>query len=147
MKKVFYKLDEKRTIMLEVETKEQENLVLELNRNIDSFNKSQINYHNRSFSVDAVFVNEESKQTYEIMSDEANPFEKCISNYQNGILYDAINKLTSKQKNILLKHVVDGLSFRDIATILDNDAKTIYESYKSAIKKLLKLLNKNDFYN
>ena len=55
-------------------------------------------------------------------------------------LYAALQKLTDKQRAVLLLYIEEGKSFRDIAKELGLNKDTVREHYLAAIKNLKKFL-------
>ena len=55
-------------------------------------------------------------------------------------LYDALRKLTDKQRAVLLLYIEEGKSFREIGEELGIHKDTVKEHYHAAIKKLKKFL-------
>lgn len=57
-------------------------------------------------------------------------------------LYAALQKLTDKQRAVLLLYIEEGLSFREIGEKLGIHKDTVKEHYHAAIKNLRKILRK-----
>lgn len=57
-------------------------------------------------------------------------------------LYAALQKLTDKQRAVMLLYIEEGKSFRDIAKELGLNKDTVREHYLAAIKNLKKFLKK-----
>ena len=55
-------------------------------------------------------------------------------------LYAALQRLTDKQRAVLLLYIEEGLSFREIAAKLGVNKDTVREHYLAAIKNLKKFL-------
>lgn len=61
-------------------------------------------------------------------------------NEEKARLSSALQRLTDKQRAVLLLYIEDGLSFREIAANLGVNKDTIREHYLAAIKNLRKFL-------
>lgn len=56
---------------------------------------------------------------------------------------NALHKLTDKQRAVVLLHVLDGLSFREIGERLRLSRYTVRDYYDHAVKKLQKFLSEH----
>lgn len=61
-------------------------------------------------------------------------------NEEKARLSSALQRLTDKQRAVLLLYIEDGLSFREIAVNLGVNKDTVREHYLAAIKNLKKFL-------
>lgn len=61
-------------------------------------------------------------------------------NEEKARLSSALQRLTDKQRAVLLLYIEDGLSFREIAANLGVNKDTVREHYLAAIKNLKKFL-------
>lgn len=57
-----------------------------------------------------------------------------------ALLYSALQRLTDKQRAVLLLYIEEGLSFREIGEELGIHKDTVKEHYHAAIKNLRKIL-------
>ena len=57
-----------------------------------------------------------------------------------ALLYSALQRLTDKQRAVLLLYIEEGLSFREIGEKLGIHKDTVKEHYDAAIKNLRKIL-------
>lgn len=57
-----------------------------------------------------------------------------------ALLYSALQRLTDKQRAVLLLYIEEGLSFREIGEKLGIHKDTVKEHYHAAIKNLRKIL-------
>ena len=57
-----------------------------------------------------------------------------------ALLYSALQRLTDKQRAVLLLYIDEGLSFREIGEKLGIHKDTVKEHYHAAIKNLRKIL-------
>ncbi len=139
-KKAIYKITRYKMITVEVETVEEEELIAELNRDTDRFEKSEDAFHARFASLDEMF--EESG--FEPMSDEASPEERYIEKELHKILQKrirkAMDKLTERQKTVIYKTFWEDKTLREIGAELGIDFKTVHEILEAAKKKMKKIL-------
>ena len=89
----------------------------------------------RHSSLDQVM--EEGEQ---IGTDEYNPAVEMKKRENNERLYNALEMLTDKQYQALWRYAVDGLTFEEIGVEMGIRWETVREHYKSALKKLQKIL-------
>lgn len=61
-------------------------------------------------------------------------------------LTQAILKLSTKYKEVILLHFYQDMTMREIASVLDISASTVQKRVKAACSKLKKMLGKEDFY-
>ena len=61
-------------------------------------------------------------------------------------LTQAILKLPTKHKEVILLHFYQDMTMREIASVLDISASTVQKRVKAACGKLKKMLGKEDFY-
>ena len=73
-------------------------------------------------------------------TDEGNPAFEMMKREDNERLYKAMSSLTDKQYQSLWRYVVDGLTFEEIGEEMGIRWETVREHYKSALKKLRKIL-------
>lgn len=141
-KKVVYQITRTRYEMVEVETDEQEELIKELNRDFEREDKREKTARARCISLDAIY----EKNGYEIADDtpsgEESYIEKTEREQFNARLYQAIESLTERQKEIIQKYFWEDKTFREIAAELGIHYTTVAESYQAAIKKIKKFLEK-----
>ena len=73
-------------------------------------------------------------------TDEYNPAVEMMKREDNERLYEAMRALTDKQYQALWRYAVDGLTFEEIGEEMGIRWETVREHYKSALKKLRKIL-------
>ena len=73
-------------------------------------------------------------------TDEYNPAVEMKKRENNERLYEAMRALTDKQYQALWRYAVDGLTFEEIGEEMGIRWETVREHYKSALKKLRKIL-------
>ncbi len=61
-------------------------------------------------------------------------------------LTQAILKLPTKHKEVILLHFYQDMTMREIASVLDISASTVQKRVKAACSKLKRMLGKEDFY-
>ena len=82
-------------------------------------------------------VMEEGEQ---FSTNEYNPAVEMMIREDNERLYEAMRTLTDKQYQALWRYAVDGLTFQEIGVEMGIRWETVREHYKSALKKLRKIL-------
>lgn len=123
---------------IEVEKSEVE-VIRDLNREQDRFNKSQKAFYKRTISLS---INSDEDSDIEVPSNELNPFENHLNDLRKVEIMNSLNKLTKKQKHVVIEHILNEKSFRKIALELNVHHSTISEIYKASIVKLQKILKK-----
>ena len=73
-------------------------------------------------------------------TNEYNPAVEMMKREDNERLYNALEMLTDKQYQALWRYAVDGLTFEEIGEEMGIRWETVREHYKSALKKLRKIL-------
>ena len=73
-------------------------------------------------------------------TNEYNPAVEMKKREDNERLYNALEMLTDKQYQALWRYAVDGLTFEEIGEEMGIRWETVREHYKSALKKLRKIL-------
>ncbi len=139
-KKVFYKETRQKVFMVEVETQEQENLVIELNKETDRFEKSESTYQARHTSLEKMV----EEKGYMPISQESSPEEKCIEDESKQIMQERIKQamelLTDRQKEVVYKTFWEDKTLREIGKELGITHVTAHEILESAKKKIKKFL-------
>jgi len=70
-------------------------------------------------------------------SETFDPFHRLTADEHTRLLYEAIYKLDSSERAAIVLHYIQGLSFREMAEVLDKPAGTV-KWYTSRALKLLK---------
>ncbi|MEN6386654.1 MAG: RNA polymerase sigma factor [Phycisphaerales bacterium] len=73
-------------------------------------------------------------------SEDLNPFSKVLAEEESLCLYKAMHKLDEPGYTVILLHYIQGLTFREIAGILDKPEGTIKWQINQTMKKLKELL-------
>lgn len=89
-KKVTYKLEQTKSIIVEVETAEQEQKIKELNRDFERIDRQNRRIAAKTDSLERMY----EETGYEVIDDGANPEEQ----YEQKELKNTIISLTSEQK-------------------------------------------------
>lgn len=72
--------------------------------------------------------------------------EKVFEFMEADDLTQAILKLPTKYKEVILLHFYQDMTMREIASVLDISASTVQKRVNAACSKLKKMLGKEDFY-
>lgn len=139
-KKVTYQITRKKYRLVEVETEEQESLIKELNRDFEREDKREKAYRARYQSLEQMTEN-----VGDVVADDSpNAEEILIETERNaeteGLIHNAMQFLTERQREVLSKAFWEGKTIREIGEELGLHYTTISESYHAAIKKLQKIL-------
>ena len=139
MKKVTYKIEQFKSITIEVETEEQEKQIEELNRDFERTDRQDRRIKAKTESLDQMY-----EAGYEPIDESLSPEEKYIENEENATLKKKIEKalgsLAEKQRTVVYKSFWEDKTLREIGKEMGIDNKTVYESLEAAKKKLKKLL-------
>ena len=73
-------------------------------------------------------------------TNEYNSAVEMMKREDNERLYNALEMLTDKQYQAIWRYAVDGLTFEEIGEEMGIRWETVREHYKSALKKLRKIL-------
>ena len=107
-----------------------------------------------------VFLDDEERTECKVLqSRDISPEESCIQNEEIRMLYNAINTLKKQEQEVIrlkfklemnsemdkLYSKLDELSYREVAEIVGKSVEETKAIYKSAINKLLKELQRNNF--
>lgn len=122
--------------LIEAKTKEEVNLIEELNRDFYRFEKSEQRLKSRSISHDRLIEDYE----YELPSNDLNPMEKLLIEDRKKAIYSAIDTLGEIEKKIFILHTIDELSFNAIASIVNLSKTAVIKKYNIAKDKLQLLL-------
>ena len=90
-------------------------------------------------SVLDLIVKEGSFNTF----DDVFSNEDILEQVTNPKLYEALNSLSDKQKQIINFAYVEGLSDTEIALILNKSQQVISKTHKKALEKILKYIEEN----
>ena len=114
--------------------------VKEANRDYENARGRERTYKKKILSSDLLYENE----GFEVMDDALNPLERLILEERNNYIMSAIDKLTLKQKKIILAVFWEYKSLREISREMKQHVSTIAEAYHSAMARLGILLKDLD---
>lgn len=139
-RKVVYQITRTRYEIVEVETDEQEELVKELNRDFEREDKREKKSRARCISLDYLYESE----GYEIADSTPSCEEAYIENADrelfNARLHKAIDSLTTRQKEIVMKVYFEEKSQAKVARELGVSEAIISKTMKRALSNLKKYL-------
>lgn len=139
-KKVLYQITRTRYEMVEVETEEQEELIKELNRDFEREDKREKTARARCVSLDYMFESEGFEPADNTPSGEEAYIEKADKELFNARLHKAIDSLTKRQKEIVVKVYFENKTQAEIARELGVSEAIISKTMKRALGNLKKYL-------
>lgn len=131
-KKIKYKITERKWIMIDIHTEQEEELVIELNRDINRNARKEKRHKKRNVSVDELYELYE----YEFSSGEKSALERLLEEERKQLINNAINRLPKIQKLIIFEYFWNNKSLREIARERNVDESSVREGYHSAMAKL-----------
>ena len=135
-KKVTYKLEQTKSIIVEVETEEQERKIKELNRDFE-----RIDRQNRRIAAKTDSLGRMYEETgYEVIDDGASPEEQYEQEELKNTIAKAMEELTEKQKIVVYKTFWEQKTLREIGEEMRINFKTVAEILEAAKKKLKNIL-------
>ena len=99
-KKVKYKITERQWIMIDIHTEQEEELVIELNRDINRNARKEKRQRSRNVSVDELLEVYE----YELPSGDESFLDVLIREEKERIIREAVNLLPKRQKFVIVEH-------------------------------------------
>ena len=78
---------------------------------------------------------------FDVADPRADTAEQAELRELSAKIHSALHILTDKQRTVVLLHVLDGLSFREIGERLGLSRYTVRDYYDHAVKKLKKVLS------
>ena len=135
-KKVKYKITERQWIMIDIHTEQEEELVIELNRDINRNARKEKRHRSRNVSVDELL----DVYEYELPSGDESFLDVLIREEKERIIREAVNSLPKRQKFVIVEHFWNNKSLREISRETGLHLSSIAESYHSAMAKLGVLL-------
>lgn len=135
-KKVKYKITERKWIMIDIHTEQEEELVIELNRDINRNARKEKRHRSRNVSVDELL----DVYEYELPSGDESFLDALIREEKERIIRDAVNSLPKRQKFVIVEHFWNNKSLREISRETGLHLSSVAESYHSAMAKLGVLL-------
>lgn len=131
-KKVKYKITERRWIEIDVETENDELLVIELNRDMNRTSKQEKRQKNRNVSLDVLFDEFE----YEIASTDESILDVLLKEEKARIINNAVNSLPNRQRFVIREYFWNNKSLREISRDTGLHLSSVAESFHSAMAKL-----------
>ena len=135
-KKVSYKLEQTKSIIVEVETAEHEQKIKELNRDFERIDRQNRRIAAKTDSLERMY--EETR--YEVIDDGASPEEQYEQKELKNTIAKAMEELTEKQKIVVYKTFWEEKTLREIGKEMGIDNKTVHENLEAAKKKLKNIL-------
>lgn len=136
-KKVTYKLEQTKSIIVEVETAEQEQKIKEFNRDFERIDRQNRRIAAKTDSLDRMY----EETGYEVIDDGASPEEQYEQKELKNTIAKAMEELTEKQKIVVYKTFWEQKTLREISRELNVHHSSIEEIYSAAMKKLKKFLS------
>ena len=136
-KKVTYKLEQTKSIIVEVETAEQEQKIKELNRDFERIDRQNRRIAAKMDSLERMY----EETGYEVIDDGASPEEQYEQKELKNTIAKAMEELTEKQKTVVYKTFWEQKTLREISRELNVHHSSIEEIYSAAMKKLKKFLS------
>lgn len=135
-KKVYYKLEQTKSIIVEVEAAEQEQKIKEFNRDFERIDRQNRRIAAKTDSLDRMY----EETGYEVIDDGASPEEQYEQKELKNTIAKAMEELTEKQKIVVYKTFWEQKTLREIGEEMGIDNKTVHENLEAAKKKLKKIL-------
>lgn len=135
-KKVTYKLEQTKSIIVEVETAEQEQKIKELNRDFERIDRQNRRIAAKTDSLERMY----EETGYEVIDDGASPEEQYEQKELKETIAKAMEELTEKQKIVVYKTFWEQKTLREIGKEMGVDNKTVHENLEAAKKKLKNIL-------
>ena len=140
--KVKYIIDDKKFTYVECATKEEADAVIQMNKDMEAFIKSEKRFNSRIVKIDHISNKDGDERSIDFQDNKENMLSNLIIRERLEAIYDALNQLTVKQKEIFIMVVVDEIPTTAIAQKMELNQKTVYDQYRSALKKI-KEITKN----
>ncbi len=89
----------------------------------------------RRIQRDATLVNRLESQN-EAAAEASDPLQQLTADENNRLLYEAMRRLKSPEYIVIVLHYIQGLSFREVAKVLDKPTGTVKWQTSRALKRL-----------
>jgi RNA polymerase sigma-70 factor (ECF subfamily) len=76
----------------------------------------------------------------QVQSNASNPYHSALASDQNHRLYRALDRLTSAQRDVVVLHYLQGLSYEELADVLDQPSGTVKWRTRQALDALRRAL-------
>lgn len=93
-------------------------------------------------SADQLF----DEEGFEFIDEALTPEEYVLEQFKNNLLWEAVQSLPQNQREIVILKFYHNLSIREIARLKGINHSSIAKSLQSALDKLRKVLNEEDFF-
>lgn len=93
-------------------------------------------------SADQLF----DEEGFELIDDAPIPEEYVLEQFKNNLLWETVQSLPQNQREIVILKFYHNLSIREIARLKGINHSSIAKSLQSALDKLRKVLNEEDFF-
>lgn len=113
-----------------------------MNTALDAIRKQKSTKQKETFSLDEQIEVKDDKA----IDKEHQPESQMILNERKKVLYDAMNQLSQDQKSIVLLRDIKGLSYKEIAYILDSSEGTVKSRLNRGRKKLKEILMNTELF-
>ena len=137
-KKVTYKLEQTKSIIVEVETAEQEQKIKEFNRDFERIDRQNRRIIAKTDSLEQMY----EETGYEVVDETTSPEEQYEQKELKETIAKAMEGLTEKQKIVIYKIFWEEKTLREISRELNAHHSSIEEIYSAAMKKLKKYFEK-----
>ena len=131
-KKMKYKITERHWIMIDIQNEQEEELLVDLNRDINKTARKEKRHRKRNVSMDELL----DLYEYEFASQEDSLLDSLIKEEEERLIRQAVSLLPPRQKFVIIEYFWKNKSLRDIAKENDLHLSTVAESYHSAMSKL-----------
>ena len=135
-KKVTYKLEQTKSIIVEVETAEQEQKIKEFNRDFERIDRQNRRIAAKTDSLERMY----EETGYEVIDDGASPEEQYEQKELKNTIAKAMEELTEKQKIVVYKTFWEQKTLREIGKELGISYVTAFGILETAKKKLKNFL-------
>ncbi len=139
-KKVIYKITTRKTVEIEVETDEQENLVRELNGDTERIATADKRYHRRYISLNKLCNSSFGEPQGNMLTPEEELLEKESQEELQALIQMALEGLTERQRELIHLRYWKERTLKEIAEQKDLHISTVAEGIDAAIKKIKKNL-------
>ena len=141
-RKVVYQITRTQYKVIEVETEEQEALIKELNRDFEREDKREKTARARCVSLDYLYESEGYEVADSTPSGEQAYIEKTEKELFNARLHKAIDSLTKRQKEVIVKVFSQGKTQAEVAKELSITKGTVSITMERALANLKEILEK-----
>lgn len=99
--------------------------------------------HKNKFQATAFLDNDDDGAIAETIDDAPLPDELAEKSELQEELEKALDELTPAQKSVVILHAVEGMTFNEIAEIVEQPMDTVKTRYRRALAKLSSIIRKN----